>query len=611
MARLEWNTSGNKLYETGVDRGVLYLDGHPGIPWVGLVSVDVNPIGGSTKSYYLDGRKYLTSSSPEEFNATISAFTYPTEFGQCDGRANPRPGMYLTQQRRKSFGFSYRTRIGNDIDGVDHGYKIHLVYNGIVEPSAQSFSSINDQSNPVDFSWNLTTKPPVISGYKQTSHIIIDSRETAPLVLQSIENVLYGDDLNSARLPTIEELFVIYDELQVLEVFDNGDGTFTISGPDSAIQKLNDDTYQITYPSVVSVGDDEYLIGGSTTSVPTVYAGTDTSTDVTVPFVRAATELPNGSTITSRSWVIISGPMGAGTVIGTANELSWIPGSSPADTVDIRQPVCQEMAFELTSTAENSTTDWTTAYDYIEDISDDRGYTAGLVGFTSATGDMLLMIQQYAVEQPGNDLADYIPGLEECYEVGYGSGASSAAATNLGAPFIAAWIDAATNDPIFRKVQRDFRKSMYWDDALTQALADGVGPLGLAIHYDILVNHGVGSDSQSYGGIIAAARASSSKPPSDGGTEANYLTKLCDLRDAVLLEWGDYQTDGRSSMFRSLIAASKFSLLGTINWSVYGDAFSFNRPNPPVDARLGEYVLRYSATNYIGMSSSDITITGI
>jgi chitosanase len=342
---------------------------------------------------------------------------------------------------------------------------------------------------------------------------------------------------------------------------------------------------------------------------PTVSAGSSTATPATTAFARTATETANGSPITARSWQIITGPMGAGTIISTAANLTWTPGASPAGTTDLRQPVCQEMAFEMTSTAENSTTDWTTAYKYIEDIGDQRGYTAGIVGFVSSSGDMLQLVQQYTARKPGNALASYISGLQQCVTVGYGTGASAAATTYLGAAFMTAWATAATTDPVFRECQRDLRKSMYWDDCLTQALADGVGPLGLCIHYDILVNHGVGNDPESYGGIIAAARASSSKAPSKGGSEAAYLTKLCDLRDAVLVGWGDYQADGRSSMFRPLITASKFDLTGTINWSVYGDAYTFNRPTPPVDARIGSYLLRYSATNGAGTSTSDVTVT--
>lgn len=338
-------------------------------------------------------------------------------------------------------------------------------------------------------------------------------------------------------------------------------------------------------------------------------AGADASISAGGTFSRTATE-PTGTTITSRAWTIVSGPMGTGTTIGTAAALSWVPGSSPANTTDIRQPVCMEMAFEIVSTAENSTTDWTTAYDYIEDIGDDRGYTGGLVGFTSATGDMLDLVNYYITLKPtSNPLSSYVSGLQACVAVGMGAGASAAAASNLGAPYLAAWASAASSDPIFRRAQRDLRKSIYWDDALTQALADGVGPLGLALHYDVLVNHGPGDDSESYGGIIAAARASSSKPPSAGGNEKSYLTKICDLRDAVLQSWGDFQTDGRSGIYRGLLTANKLTLLAPFSWSVYGDPYTMStRPTPPTDAVIGTYVLKYTATG-AGTDNVQVTVT--
>jgi chitosanase len=345
--------------------------------------------------------------------------------------------------------------------------------------------------------------------------------------------------------------------------------------------------------------------GGGGTGV--LSAGTDTSLAAGNTFTRTATE-PAGASITARAWSIVTGPLGEGTTIGTAAALSWLPGSSPTNTTDIRQPVIAEMAYEIVSTAENSTTDWTSAYGYIEDIADDRGYTGGLVGFTSATGDMLQLVQYYQTLKPtGNTLASYISGLQYCTNIGMGSGASAAASSRLGAAFKTAWTNAANTDPVFRRAQRDLRKSQYWDDALTQALADGVGPLGMALHYDVLVNHGPGDDSESYGGIIAAARASSSKPPSQGGTESAYLTKICDLRDAVLVSWDSYQADGRSSIYRALISAAKFSLLTPFTWSVYGDTFTMStRPTPPSDAVIGTYTLRYTAT---GAGTDDVVVT--
>ncbi len=347
---------------------------------------------------------------------------------------------------------------------------------------------------------------------------------------------------------------------------------------------------------------------GTNTPGGTLSAGADASLSAGATFSRTATE--PATTITSRSWSIISGPMGEGTTIGNAAALSWVPGSSvnKTTTTDIRQPVCMEMCFEIVSTAENSTTDWTSAYDYIEDIGDQRGYTGGLIGFTSATQDMLELVEYYATQKTsGNLLTPWIPGLQECADVGYGPDASDAAETNLGSGFQIDWANAANTDPIFRRCQRELRKSIYWDEALTEALADGVGPLGLALHYDILVNHGPGEDSESYGGIIDAARASTAKPPSAGGNEKNYLIKLCDLRDAVLVGWGDFQSDGRSTIFRKLCNDNKLTLLAPFSWSVYGGNFSIStRPDPPSDGVLGSYVLRYTAT---GAGSDDVTVT--
>ncbi|MGW0930707.1 chitosanase [Streptomyces sp. NPDC002644] len=349
--------------------------------------------------------------------------------------------------------------------------------------------------------------------------------------------------------------------------------------------------------------------GSGSAYPPSVTVGSAETLNPSVAFARTATEVANGANITSRSWRIQSGPMGTGTTVSNAAAINWIPGDSPLGTNDIRQPVVMEMAFEITSTAENSTLNWTSAYPYIEDIGDDRGYTAGLVGFTSATGDMLSLVQKYAQMAPGNLLQPYIPGLQACASVGFGPGASQAAQTNLGANFIRDWQLAANGDPLFRRAQREYRKEVYWDPALANALTDGVGPLGMALHYDILVNHGPGNDPESYGGIVAAARASTAKPPSQGGSEAAYLTKLCDLRDAVLQGWGDFQSDGRSTIFRHLITVGNLTLTGNVTFSVYGSTYSFNRPAPPADARIGTYVLRYTAINSAGSTSADVSVT--
>lgn len=259
MSRIQWDTPGSRFFETGADHGVLYIDGQPGVPWSGLRSVEMSPSGGGAKSYYLDGNKYLIASSAEEFGATINAFTYPPQFGQCDGSSSPRSGLVLTQQRRKSFGFSYRTKVGNDLDG-DFGYKIHLVYNAVADPTNRNYSSTGENTDATEFSWAITTKPPVLSGFKRTSHIEIDSRTTDSNVLRTVENALYGTNEDLPRLPTFEELLVLYDAFFTFVVTDNGDGTFTISGPDESITPLGDIYLQFDWATVLPVDENTYTI---------------------------------------------------------------------------------------------------------------------------------------------------------------------------------------------------------------------------------------------------------------------------------------------------------------------------------------------------------------
>lgn len=259
MAKLVWGTPNSRLYETGVDRGVLYVEGQPGVPWNGLTSIEMSPSGGGSKSYYLDGNKYLIASSAEEFGATINAFTYPPEFEQCDGSSSARPGLVLTQQRRKSFGFSYRTLVGSENNG-DLGYKIHLVYNALAEPTERSYSTVGEDVEPLGFSWTINTRPPAIPGFKRTSHIEIDSRTTDSNVLGLVEEALYGTDEDLARLPSFEELLTMFDAFFVFVVTDNGDGTATISGPDDAITQLDDILLQFSWPTVLPVDEDSYTI---------------------------------------------------------------------------------------------------------------------------------------------------------------------------------------------------------------------------------------------------------------------------------------------------------------------------------------------------------------
>lgn len=210
MTKLVWNAIGERFFETGVERGVLYLDGVAGVPWNGLISVSESPSGGDVTPYYIDGIKYLNVVSGEEFAATIEAFTYPDEFNQCDGASRISNGLFATQQKKKSFGLSYRTRIGNDVDGVDHAYKIHVVYNAITTPTQRSNSTLTDSVEADNFSWSIVTKPPTFTGYKPTSHFVIDTREVTADLLSEIEDILYGSDTTPARLPDVPELISIF-----------------------------------------------------------------------------------------------------------------------------------------------------------------------------------------------------------------------------------------------------------------------------------------------------------------------------------------------------------------------------------------------------------------
>ncbi len=264
MPTLVWGAAGTRFFEAGVDKGVLYVGSNPGIAWNGLVSINEETDGGEAQPFYYDGIKYLNIAAAEEFKATLEAFTYPDEFGVCDGTANPFDGLFITHQRRVPFGLSYRTKVGNDLDGSDHAYKIHLIYNALAEPASRSNSTIDEALAPTNFSWNLSTRAPAIADFRRTAHFIVDSRTAAPEALQDIESILYGTDELGARLPSIEEILEIFTNAAVFVVTDNGDGTFTVTGPDILFEMLSEDTFQITSPTAIVIDDDTYTLSSST-----------------------------------------------------------------------------------------------------------------------------------------------------------------------------------------------------------------------------------------------------------------------------------------------------------------------------------------------------------
>lgn len=215
MATLTWDTIGERIYETGVDHGVLYIPNDQGVyaagyAWNGLTSVTESPSGAEATAQYADNIKYLNLVSAEEFSATIEAFTYPDEFGQCDGSATPAEGVLLGQQQRKTFGLSYRTRVGNDLDGSDHGYKLHLIYGAQAAPTQKAYSTINDSPEPITFSWEVSTTPVAVTGHKPTSVITVDSTKVDADALSDLEDLLYGSGSTAARLPTPDEVIALF-----------------------------------------------------------------------------------------------------------------------------------------------------------------------------------------------------------------------------------------------------------------------------------------------------------------------------------------------------------------------------------------------------------------
>lgn len=217
MSRLEWDKTGERLFETGIDRGVLYRQSqsgvyHSGEAWNGLTAVTESPSGAESNPQYADNQKYLNLISAEEFGCTIEAYTYPISFAECDGTAVPMPGISVGQQTRKTFGLSYRTRVGNDVEGVDFGYKLHLVYGALAAPSEKAYATINDSPEAMTLSWEVTTTP-VDAGdeYKNTATLTIDSTKVQAAALKSLEDILYGTAGGaSPRLPLPKEVFALF-----------------------------------------------------------------------------------------------------------------------------------------------------------------------------------------------------------------------------------------------------------------------------------------------------------------------------------------------------------------------------------------------------------------
>lgn len=217
MAKLVWDESGKRLYETGVKMGVLYVQdatgAYPkGVAWNGLTAVNESPSGAEATPLYADDIKYLNLRSAEEFGATIEAYTYPDEFEACDGSAEIAEGVKIGQQARKTFGLCYRTIVGNDVEGNDYGYKLHLIYGATAAPSEKAYATVNDSPEAVTFSWEVTCTPVDVPGFKPSASIVIDSTKVDKTKLAALEAKLYGDTTNEPQLPLPSEIINMFKQ---------------------------------------------------------------------------------------------------------------------------------------------------------------------------------------------------------------------------------------------------------------------------------------------------------------------------------------------------------------------------------------------------------------
>jgi len=249
MTKAVWDQVGEHLYETGVDHGVLYIPDSFGVydtgfAWNGLTTVTESPSGAEATPQYADNIKYLNLLSLEEFAGTIEAFTYPEEFAQCDGTAVPETGVYVGQQTRKTFGFSYRTRLGNDLEAQDFGYKLHMVWGAKAAPSEKAYNTINDSPEAINFSWEFWTTPVAVTGLKPTSYMCVDSTKVDADALAALEDFLYGTISDDPRLPTPDEVLGLFagtitSVTPGTPTYDSGTDLVTIPGTTGVVYRLD------------------------------------------------------------------------------------------------------------------------------------------------------------------------------------------------------------------------------------------------------------------------------------------------------------------------------------------------------------------------------------
>lgn len=289
MTRILWDQTGERLYETGVDRGVLYIPTggvyDTGVGWNGLTAVTESPSGAEPTPLYADNIKYLNLLSVEEFGGTIEAFMYPDEFGQCDGTASPTPGIAVGQQTRKTFGLCYRTKLGNDEVSDDYGYKLHLVYGATAAPSEKAYATINDSPEAITFSWSFTTVPVGVTGLKPTALLTIDSTQVDAPTLAALEDILYGTMGTDPSLPLPDTVLAMFA------------GTMTLATPTAPTFA----SPNITIPTVTGVtyyrADTDEVVAAGTVEVG------DGPGDTLIIYARPSTALYYFSGTVDTDWM--------------------------------------------------------------------------------------------------------------------------------------------------------------------------------------------------------------------------------------------------------------------------------------------------------------------
>jgi hypothetical protein len=263
MAVLTWDEVGERVYQTGVDKGVLYLPDGNVVVWNGLTGIEEAP-NSELKSFFLDGIKYLENLTPSDFVGKLKAFTYPDEFETVNGIAIVAPGLAYHEQPPKSFSLSYRTRVGNDIEGDELGYKIHILYNLLATPEGYSFTTKQEAVQPTEFAWTLTGTPQKIDKFRPTVHVSIDSRTTPPEIMKIVEGKLYGTRNNAPSLPPITEIGEYFGYRGALLIIDFGDGTWmAIDEADNYIDMLSSTKFQIVGADATFLDPDTYELSST------------------------------------------------------------------------------------------------------------------------------------------------------------------------------------------------------------------------------------------------------------------------------------------------------------------------------------------------------------